>query len=97
MANPMDWETIEDLSFETGMSISVAISSEHNILNSIERHYSSVNETWSVLKELPSYDGVEFIKEDTDDDSQSVSFQSLYQDSEAPPIVKLVTMVMQMR
>ncbi len=93
MANPLDWETIEDLSFETGMRISVAISSEHNIVNAIERHYSSVSETWSVLKELPSYDGVEFIKEEIDDESQSVSFQSLYQDSEAPPIVKLVTML----
>ncbi len=93
MANPLDWETIEDLSFETGMRITVGISSEKNILDAIEQFYGVVDETWDVLKELPSYDGVEFIKEETDDDRQHVSFQSLYKNSEAPPIVRLVTMI----
>ncbi|GBD97461.1 MAG TPA: type II secretion system protein GspE [Nitrospirae bacterium] len=93
MANPLDWETIEDLSFETGMRITVAISSENNILNAIERLYGSADDTWDVLKELPSYDGVEFVKEEVDDEKQQVSFQSLYQNSEAPPIVRLVTMI----
>ncbi|HDH53431.1 MAG TPA: type II secretion system protein GspE, partial [Nitrospirae bacterium] len=93
MANPLDWETIEDLSFETGLKITVGISSENNILNAIERFYGSVDDTWDVLKELPSYDGVEFVKEEFDDEKQQVNFQSLYQNSEAPPIVRLVTMI----
>ena len=92
MANPLDWETIEDLSFETGLKISVAISSEQNIMNAIEHFYGVADETWDVLKELPSYEDVEFVKESDEDDAQS-SFQSLYQNSEAPPIVRLVTMV----
>jgi type IV pilus assembly protein PilB len=92
MANPMDWETIEDLSFETGLNLSVSVSSENSILDAIETYYGVEEETWDVLQELPSYDGVEFVKEEVDDD-QSVSLQSLYQNSEAPPIVKLVTML----
>ncbi len=92
MANPLDWETIEDISFETGLKLSVAISSENNILNAIENFYGSSEETWDVLKELPSYD-VEFIKEEIDDDSRHVSLQSMYKNSEAPPIIRLVTMV----
>ncbi len=91
MANPLDWETIEDLSFETGLKISVAISSENNIIESIETLYDTEDETWDLLNELPAYDDVEFLKEEEEEDN--ASFQSLYQNSEAAPIVKLVTML----
>ena len=63
MANPLDWETIEDLSFVTGLRLSVAISSENNILTAIEDYYGAADETWDVIKELPAYDNVEFVKE----------------------------------
>ncbi len=93
MANPLDWETIEDLSFITGLKLSVAISSENNILEAIEEFYGSSDETWDVIKELPSYDNVEFVKEESDDEGSSMNFQAMYQNSEAPPIVRLVTML----
>ncbi|RJQ14154.1 MAG: type II secretion system protein GspE [Nitrospiraceae bacterium] len=92
MANPLDWETIEDISFETGLKVMVAVSSEYSILNAIEHLYGSSADTWDVLKELPAYDNVEFVKEEVSD-TQTVSFQSIFKDSEAPPIVKLVTML----
>ena len=92
MANPLEWETIEDISFETGLKLTVAISSENNILTAIEKYYGASDETWNVLKELPSYD-VEFIKESIDEQKQTSVVQSVFQDSEAPPIVRLVTMV----
>lgn len=94
MANPLDWETIEDLSFETGFKISVAISSENNILGAIEHLYGASDETWDVLNELPSYEDVQFLKEESEGDDDHVNLQSLYQNSEAPPIVRLVTMIM---
>ena len=94
MANPLDWETIEDLSFETGLSLSVAIASESNILNAIEQLYGSAQDTWDVLKELPSYDNVEFVKEEADHQGDSENLKALYQNSEAPPIVRLVTAVL---
>lgn len=94
MANPLDWETIEDLSFETGLKLSVAISSENNILHAIENFYGASQESWDFLKEIPSYEEVEFIKqEEIAENNQAISYQSLYQESEAPPIVKLVTMI----
>jgi type IV pilus assembly protein PilB len=93
MANPLEWETIEDITFETGLKLTVAISSENNILNAIEQYYGSSDETWNVLKELPAYDGVEFIKEQVDDEKHTSVYQSVYSDSEAPPIVRLVTMI----
>lgn len=93
MANPLEWETIEDITFETGLKLTVAISSENNILTAIEKYYGSSDETWDVLKELPSYDGVEFIKEEIDEEKHTSVYQSVYSDSEAPPIVRLVTMI----
>jgi type IV pilus assembly protein PilB len=67
MANPLDWQTIEDLSFETGYRISVSIASEDNLLSTIEELYGASDETWEVLNELPTYDNVEFVKEEDED------------------------------
>lgn len=93
MANPLDWETIEDLGFETGLTISVGISSENNIVTAIEKYYGASNDSWDILKELPSYEGVEFLKKEDLIEEQKTNVQALYQDSEAAPIIKLVTMV----
>jgi type IV pilus assembly protein PilB len=91
MANPLDWQTIEDLSFETGLQLFVSIASEENLLSVIENLYGASDETWDILNELPTYDNVEFVKEVEEDSADNL--QSLYQNSEAPPIVKLVTAV----
>ncbi len=93
MANPLDWETIENISFETGLRVRVAISPESNILNAIEQFYGSAKATWDALRELPSHDNVEFISEDDNNGDQDASMQSLFKNSEAAPIVKLVTAV----
>ncbi|MBL7049698.1 MAG: Flp pilus assembly complex ATPase component TadA [Nitrospira sp.] len=93
MANPLDWETIEDISFETGCKISVAITSENNILTAIERLYGAADETWDVLKELPKYDDVEFIKLDEDNPPENEGAKAMFKESEAPPIVRLVTVL----
>ncbi len=94
MADPLDWETIDEIAFNSGLKVTVAIAPESNILGAIERLYGSEEKTWSLLKEIPSYDGVEFIKEEETDEQQEVNVRSLYKMSEAPPIVKLVTMIL---
>lgn len=94
MADPLDFRTIDDLSFKTGLKIVPAVASESNILNTIERIYGASDITWDVLNEIPTYDEVEFVKEEVKkDEKQGISFNSLFKDSEAPPIVKLVTML----
>lgn len=94
MADPLDFRTIDDISFKTGLKIIPAVASETNILNTIERIYGASDITWDVLNEIPTYNEVEFVKEEVrKDDKQEISFNSLFKDSEAPPIVKLVTMV----
>ncbi len=91
MANPLDWETIEDISFKSGLTLQVSISSENNILTAIETFYGSDKDTWDVLKELPEYDNAEFVKEEDNSQDPNYTLQSLYKNSEAPPVVRLVT------
>ncbi len=94
MADPLDWETIDEIAFNSGLKVTVAIAPESNILGTIEKLYGSEEKTWNLLKEIPSYDRVEFIKEEEGEDQQEVNVRSLYKMSEAPPIVKLVTMIL---
>ncbi len=93
MANPLDWETIENISFETGLRIRVAISPESNILSAIDHFYGSTKESWDALRELPASERVEFIAEENDAFDQGDTLQTLFKNSEAPPVVKLVTAV----
>ena len=91
VADPLDWETIDEIAFNTGLNISVAISTETSIINAIETHYGSNEKIWDVLKEIPAYEGVEIIKEVKEEE---ISLPSMYKLSEEPPIVKLVTMLL---
>ncbi|MBC8412558.1 Flp pilus assembly complex ATPase component TadA, partial [bacterium] len=94
MADPLDWHTIEDLFFHTGLEIKVAVSTEEEILNAIDKFYGHLSETHNLLKEIPTYEGVELIKEqDVSSETHGINLQALYKESEAPPIVRLVTMI----
>ena len=94
MANPLDWRTIDDISFKSGLKLDIAIACESDILQSIEELYGTSQYTWDILNEIPSYEEAEFVKEEViDDEKQTISVQSLFKESEAPPIVKLVTML----
>lgn len=90
VADPLDWETIDEIAFNTGLNIAVAISTETSIINAIDTYYSSTEKIWDVLKELPAYEGVEIVKEVQEEE---INIPSMYKLSEEPPIVKLVTML----
>lgn len=94
MADPLDWSTIDDIMFRTGLKIQAAIAPETELVNAIEKHYEPDDQLWNLLKEIPQYQSgeVEFIKESTEE-ATDVNVQSLYKLSEAPPIIKLVTMI----
>jgi type IV pilus assembly protein PilB len=95
MADPLDYSTANDIAFITGLSkISLAISPETSILDAIEKHYSSDTNVMEILKDIPAYDDVEFVKEAKKEEDQQITAQSLFKLSEAPPVVKLVTRVL---
>jgi type IV pilus assembly protein PilB len=86
MADPLDWQATDVVSFGTGLKVTLAVAPEDNILNAIESAYSSAGFTWDILKELPASDEAEFVKEEDIDKKHGVSYQALYKESEAPPI-----------
>jgi type IV pilus assembly protein PilB len=95
MANPLDWASIDELSFRTGMKILVAVAPETSIVDAIERHYlGDKADSWDLIKDLPNYEDAEFVRKAPEEDEKDENIQSLYNLSEAPPIVKLVTMVL---
>ncbi len=95
MADPLDWRTINDILFQTGRKVIVTVAPESEIVNAIEEFYGSAEATWDILKELPAYEEVEFVKKDNIQDEktskQSINLQSLYKESEASSIVRLIT------
>lgn len=94
MADPLDMQTIDKLAFNAGLNVSVAVSAESEILGAIEENYGTGDKVWDLMKEMPQYDGVEFLRGEPPDSPQEINVQSLYQLSEAPPIVKLVSMLL---
>lgn len=93
MADPLDWDTIRSLSFMTGLNISVAVADETSIRKAIESHYQPGEKTWDLLREMPALEGVELERE-IEDDRENLNPKSLYELSEAPPVVRLVTMIL---
>lgn len=101
MADPLDWQALDDISFKTGLAVEVAVCSESNILLAIEKYYGTEEKSFDLIKELPTYEGVEFVKgvaevvpEKEGTAEKELNVQSLYKLSEAPPIVRLVTMIL---
>jgi len=90
MADPLDHETITQIGFMTGLQINHAVSNETSLLAAIEKHYGAEEKVWDLLKNMPKFEDVEFKKEAFEEE---LSVQSLYKSSEAPAIVKLVTMI----
>ena len=90
MADPLDWETMGEIGFMTGLNVNHVIACETNLLGAIEKHYGAEEKIWDLLKNMPGFDAVEFKKDAPEDE---LTLQSLYKSSEAPAIIKLVTMV----
>lgn len=92
MADPCDWQSVDDLSFRTGLNVTVAVASESSLTKGIERCYGANDNVWDLLNQFPADDKTEFIQE-TDDDQTDLNINSLYKSSESKPIVRLVNMI----
>jgi len=98
MADPLDWRTIDELSFSAGRNIIVGVAAEASILKAIERHYVSSNDILQFVKDVPLNEKVEFLREITSDESADgktkpdLTVSSDIMDD--APIIKFVTMVL---
>ncbi len=90
MADPLDYETIGQITFLTDLNIKHVVACETNLTEAMEKSFGAEENVWDLLKDMPKFEEVEFKK---DSPEEEISVQSLYKSSEAPAIVKLVTMI----
>jgi type IV pilus assembly protein PilB len=90
MADPLDYETIGQITFLTDLNIRHVVACETNLTEATEKNFGAQENVWDLLKDMPKFEEVEFKK---DSPEEEISVQSLYKSSEAPAIVKLVTMI----
>ena len=90
MADPLDYETIGQITFLTDLNIKHVVACETNLTEATEKNFGAQENVWDLLKDMPKFEEVEFKK---DSPEEEISVQSLYKSSEAPAIVKLVTMI----
>lgn len=93
MADPLDLGTMDYIAFRNGLRINVAVSTESGILEAIEKQYGSWDLLGNILKDIPDYEDVEFVKQ-TSEDANEANAESLIKLSETAPVVKLVTAIL---
>jgi len=91
MSDPLDCNAMEEIRFKTGYDVSPLVATESAIVGGIEKNYQVEEKAYDLMQTIKSYDDAEFLKERVDE--KVVNVQSLFKLSEAPPIIKLVTMV----
>jgi type IV pilus assembly protein PilB len=91
MSDPLDYNAVEELRFKTGFNINPLIATEQDIVGGIEKYYRVEEKIYDLVKSVHNYEEAEFLKEKQDE--KSVNVHSLYKMSEAPPIIKMVTMI----
>ncbi|HMK55167.1 MAG TPA: ATPase, T2SS/T4P/T4SS family [Dissulfurispiraceae bacterium] len=96
MANPLDYRAIDDISFNTKLRISPIISYENSILDAIERYYVEGADSPELLdlysSNISAEKEIQFSEVPKGEEHDS-NIESLYSKSKAPPIVKLVAMM----
>ncbi len=101
MADPMDYNTIDDIAFKTKLKISTMISYESAILDAIEHYYEGGagspglldNYSSNIIPDIDAEKEVQFFSEAEKVEETDSNIESLYSKSKAPPIVKLVAMM----
>ena len=96
MADPLDYHAIDDISFTAKLRVSPIISYENSILAAIERYYVEGADSPELLdlysSNISAEKEIQFSEvpqaEETD-----TNIETLYSKSKAPPIVKLVAMM----
>ncbi len=92
MTNPLDFQTINEISFMTGRtSVVPLVAGESALLESIDKFYGSAENVMDVLQELQDTDYIEYVQEAPEDEKDS---RELFSGSDDPPIVKLVTRIL---
>ncbi|UCG13610.1 MAG: Flp pilus assembly complex ATPase component TadA [Deltaproteobacteria bacterium] len=91
MANPLDYGTIDDVKFRTGLDVSVAVTSEGEIRKAVEQYYKEELDFDLFANVVPSAE-VEVLPEEREENEYDVD--ELIRQSEIAPIVRLTNAIL---
>ncbi|MBW1909003.1 MAG: Flp pilus assembly complex ATPase component TadA [Deltaproteobacteria bacterium] len=91
MVNPLDFYAIEDLRFVSQMPIYVAVASQSDILEAIERYYPKHDLEKDLGSDPSMGEGIEIIKEVEEEDKDE---QDLLKLTELPPVVRFANAIL---
>jgi type IV pilus assembly protein PilB len=91
MVDPLDYGTIDDVKFRTGLDVSVAVATEEDIREAIEDNYSEDFDFDMFADVVPSEE-VEVLAEERSDNEYDVD--ELIRQSEIAPIVRLTNAIL---
>ena len=92
MANPLDYTTIDEVKFRTGLDISVAVATEEDIREAIDNHYGEDFDFDLFATMVPSEEIEVVAAEERDDNEYDVD--ELIRQSEIAPIVRLTNAIL---
>ena len=91
MANPLDYTTINEIKFKTGLDVSVAVATEEDIREAIDENYPDEFDLDLFATMVPSEE-VEVLTEERDENEYDVD--ELIRQSEIAPIVRLTNAIL---
>jgi len=91
MANPLDYTTIDEIKFKTGLDVSVAVATEEDIREAIDDNYPDEFDLDLFATMVPSEE-VEVLAEERDENEYDVD--ELIRQSEIAPIVRLTNAIL---
>jgi type IV pilus assembly protein PilB len=91
MANPLDYGTIDEVKFRSGLDVSVAVATEEDIRKAIENSYAEDFDFDMFATMVPSEE-VEVLAEERDENEYDVD--ELIRQSEIAPIVRLTNAIL---
>jgi type IV pilus assembly protein PilB len=91
MANPLDYTTINEIKFKTGLDVSVAVATEEDIRQAIDDNYPDEFDLDLFATMVPSEE-VEVLAEERDENEYDVD--ELIRQSEIAPIVRLTNAIL---
>jgi type IV pilus assembly protein PilB len=94
MANPMEFYALDDLRFVTGIPIVIAVASEKEIVEAIERYYPKRDLERDLGATMGVDEGIEIVQRKDVEDKDVESLQHLLALTERPPVVRLANVIL---
>ena len=91
MVNPLEYGSIDEVKFRTGLDVSVAVATEEDILKAIDKHYSEDFDFEMFANVVPPAE-VEVLADEREENEYDVD--ELIRQSEIAPIVRLTNAIL---